>query len=91
MIEISLKAKRILSITSLLMFLFFIYLRPTFGVILEVIIFLSIILIPWIIILFFVKENKQKRYENILYKISMFYLILSLIFILLGIFIALNY
>jgi len=88
-IDFSLKTKRIVSVIFLLILLFLIFLKPT-KITLDFVIFLPI-LIAYIIILFFVKEEKQKRYENTLNKIIMFYLILSLIFILLEIFIAFSY
>lgn len=84
----SLKTKKIASIIIIFIFLFIIYIKPELS--LDAIIFLPI-LILYAIILFFVKEENQIKYQNILNKIIIIYVVLSIFFLILSIYFGIGY
>jgi len=86
--RISLKTKKLASIIIIFIFLFIIYIKPELS--LDAIIFLPI-LILYAIILFFVKEENQIKYQNILNKIIIIYVVLSIFFLILSIYFGIGY
>ncbi len=84
----SLKTKKIASIIIIFIFLFIIYIKPELS--LDAIIFLPV-LIFYAIILFFVKEENQIKYQNILNKIIIIYVVLSIFFLILSIYFGIGY
>jgi len=86
--RISLKTKKLASIIIIFIFLFIIYIKPELS--LDAIIFLPI-LILYAIILFFVKGENQIKYQNILNKIIIIYVVLSIFFLILSIYFGIGY
>lgn len=86
--RISLKTKKLASIIIIFIFLFIIYIKPELS--LDAIIFLPI-LILYAIILFFVREENQIKYQNILNKIIIIYVVLSIFFLILSIYFGVGY
>lgn len=84
----SLKTKKLASIIIIFIFLFIIYIKPELS--LDAIIFLPI-LILYAIILFFVKGENQIKYQNILNKIIIIYVVLSIFFLILSIYFGIGY
>jgi predicted membrane protein len=84
----SLKTKKLASIIIIFIFLFIIYIKPELS--LDAIIFLPV-LIFYAIILFFVKEENQIKYQNILNKIIIIYVVLSIFFLILSIYFGIGY